>query len=77
MGWFVRFILIAVAGTAGVKAMEESKVAGSIFFLISLAGIVSVLNMLDIVSIDDWDTIFYITLGVIVFIIDALINLIL
>lgn len=54
MGWIVRFLIIAICGTTGAKAIEEHKVAGTIFFLLSLGGVLAMLNELGVIDVREF-----------------------
>ncbi len=58
MGSLIRFFVISVAGIAGVKSMEASPIAGLIFFALSAATLVSLLNEFGVVAYADWPFIF-------------------
>ncbi|WP_073142227.1 hypothetical protein [Litoreibacter ascidiaceicola] len=74
MGAIVRFVVIAVAGAAGVAAIEKSPLAGFIFFVFSLAAVVSLLDTLGIVSLEDWTGILAYTLGFLATVVSLLID---
>jgi len=70
----VKFILLSITGGAGVKVIEENKVAGTIFFLISLGATYSMLLELHIIDSDTVPKILKITIGIIAYIITAIID---
>ena len=74
MGSVIRFILLAVTGTAGAKVIEENKIAGFIFFFISMGAAYSMLLELKIIDNDTVPTILKFTIGLIAYVISAIIN---
>jgi len=76
MGNIIRFILLALTGTAGAKVIEENKIAGIIFFLISMGATYSMLLELNIIDNDTVPTILKFTIGLIAYIISGIIGMI-
>ena len=42
--WVLRPIVVAISGIGGAAAVESSPIAGAVFFLISLAGVVAIIK---------------------------------
>ena len=42
--WVLRPIVVAIAGAGGASAIESNPIAGTIFFLISLAGVIALIG---------------------------------
>jgi len=74
MGFIIRFILLAITGTAGAKVIEENKIAGAIFFLFSFGAAYSMLLQLEIITNDTVPNILKFTIGLIAFLIDSIIG---
>lgn len=72
MKYLVRFFLIVATGTAGAKAIERNAIAGIIFFILSILGIVSTLDSLGIVNSDEWGGVLLGLLAVLVTIISSI-----
>ena len=70
----IKFILLSITGTAGAKVIEENKIAGIIFFLISLGATYSMLLELNIIDNETVPKILKFTIGVVAYLISKIID---